>query len=39
MMATKAYIVEEAKLVSSCFSCPSRASPLLSLLLAKSGVR
>lgn len=33
------YIVEDAKLVSSCLSCPSSANPLLSLLLAKSGVR
>ena len=30
--------VEEARFVSSCLSCPSRASPHLSLLLASSGV-
>ena len=33
------YMDDEAKLVSSCFNCPSRARPLLSLLLARSGVR
>ena len=31
-------MVVEAKLVSSCFSCPSRASPLLSLLSLSVGV-
>jgi hypothetical protein len=31
-------MVEEARLVSSCLSFPSNAKPLLSLLLAKSGV-
>ena len=31
--------VDEAKLVSSCFNCPSNANPNLSLLLARSGVR
>ena len=30
---------EEARFVSSCFSCPSNAKPLLSLLYASSGVR
>ena len=33
-----AYRVEEAKLVSSCLSWPSRARPHLSLLLASRGV-
>ena len=33
----KAHSVEEARLVSSCLSCPSSASPHLSLLLASSG--
>lgn len=32
------YMVLEAKLVSSCFSCPSRARPLFSLLLLSVGV-
>ncbi len=32
------YRVDEAKFVSSCLSCPSSASPHLSLLLANSGV-
>lgn len=32
------YSVLEARLVSSCFSCPSSARPHLSLLLASSGV-
>lgn len=32
------YKVLEAKFVSSCFNCPSRARPHLSLLFAKSGV-
>lgn len=31
--------MDEARLVSSCLSCPSNASPLFSLLLAKSGVK
>lgn len=31
-------MVLEAKLVSSCFSCPSRARPLFSLLLLSVGV-
>lgn len=31
------HIVEDARFVSSCFSCPSNARPLLSLLLANSG--
>lgn len=31
------HIVEDARFVSSCFSCPSSARPLLSLLLANSG--
>lgn len=30
--------VLEAKLVSSCFNCPSNASPHLSLLFASNGV-
>ena len=33
------YIVEEARFVSSCLSLPSSASPRLSRLLARSGVR
>lgn len=33
------YIVLEAKLVSSCFSLPSRAKPLFALLLPSRGVR
>lgn len=33
------YSVLEAKLVSSCFNCPSNARPHLSLLLARRGVR
>jgi len=32
------YNVLEARFVSSCFNCPSRANPHLSLLLASSGV-
>lgn len=32
------YIVDEAKLVSSCLNLPSKARPRLSLLLIKSGV-
>lgn len=32
------YMVLEAKLVSSCFSCPSRARPLFSRLLHSVGV-
>ena len=36
---TITYIVDDARLVSSCFSLPSSASPRLSLLLANSGVR
>ena len=31
------YVVEEAKLVSSCFNWPSRANPLLSLFLKRIG--
>lgn len=34
----QSYIVEDAKLVSSCFSCPSNAKPRLSLLLASRGL-
>lgn len=33
------YKVLDAKLVSSCFNCPSKARPHLSLLLARRGVR
>lgn len=33
-----AYIVLEAKFVSSCFSCPSSANPRLSLLFVNSGL-
>ena len=33
------HIVDEARLVSSCFNLPSKAKPRLSLLLAKSGVK
>lgn len=32
------YNVLDAKLVSSCFNCPSKARPHLSLLLARRGV-
>lgn len=35
---TRTYNVLDAKLVSSCFNCPSKASPHLSLLLASNGV-
>lgn len=34
----RTYNVLDARFVSSCFSCPSRASPHLSLLLASNGV-
>jgi hypothetical protein len=30
-------VVDEARLVSSCFNCPSNANPLLSLFLANKG--
>lgn len=33
------YSVLDARLVSSCFNCPSNARPHLSLLLARRGVR
>lgn len=33
------YNVLDAKLVSSCFNCPSNARPHLSLLLARRGVK
>lgn len=33
------HMVEEARLVSSCFSFPSRARPLFSRLLLSRGVR
>lgn len=37
--ASRPYRVLDAKLVSSCLSWPSRASPHLSLLLARRGVK
>lgn len=33
------YKVLDAKFVSSCFNCPSRASPHLSLLFTNNGVK
>jgi len=36
-MSPTTHIVDDARFVSSCFSCPSSARPLLSLLLANSG--
>jgi hypothetical protein len=37
IMSPTTHIVDDARFVSSCFSCPSSARPLLSLLLANSG--
>lgn len=36
---TNTYKVLDAKFVSSCFNCPSKAKPHLSLLLANRGVK
>jgi hypothetical protein len=36
-MSPTTHIVDDSRFVSSCFSCPSSARPLLSLLLANSG--
>lgn len=37
IMSPTTHIVDDARFVSSCFSCPSSARPLLSLLFANSG--
>lgn len=39
MPLTMTHMVDEARFVSSCFSCPSSANPRFDLLLARRGLR